>query len=128
MINTLLALVRPPLTVLALVCGLAVLAGSPALAQTQAQPNLPSIEAQASRAYERHQVEMARFALDYTRTIVIGMLSGGVIMSVLVGGSGPTLVGAVAGAVTGGGWHFYSLAQQYVEGHPNEQTGRTLGR
>ncbi|CAK0763509.1 exported hypothetical protein [uncultured Gammaproteobacteria bacterium] len=113
---------------LALTFSLFVSTGS-ALAQTQQpQPNLPSLEAQASRAYERHQVELARFALDYTRSIVIGMVSGGMIMSFLVGGSGPTLVGAVAGAVTGGGWHFYSLAQQYVEGRQNEQTGKPLGR
>jgi hypothetical protein len=104
-----------PVALLGLALALLFPESRPALAQ--APPSLPSIESQASQEAERHQVELVRFAVDYTKSIVTGMLIGGMTMSVMVGGGGPTLVGAVIGSLAGGWWHFHVLARSRPAGH-----------
>lgn len=58
--------------------------------------------------------DIAAFATEYTRTVMLGVVGGGVLMNVLVGGGGATLAGALAGSSLAS-WLFVSLqARHYV--------------
>ena len=58
--------------------------------------------------------DMARFTSEYTETMLLGVIGGGVLMNSLIGGGGPTLAGALAGS-TLASWLFVALqARHYV--------------
>ncbi len=71
-------------------------------AQTPATPPLPD------------QNGIIHFATEYTQTVMLGVIGGGILMNVLVGGGGATLAGALAGSSLAS-WLFVSLhARNYV--------------
>ena len=71
--------------------------------------------------------DMVRFAVDYTQTVAVGIVGGGVLLHLLVGGSAATLVGALAGS-TLASWVFINHeARHYVverAGLGQRRTGR----
>ena len=90
---------RFPILALALLLALAPLT---AQAQTGAAPPPPG------------QSDIVHFATEYTQTVMLGVIGGGVLMNVLIGGSGATLAGALAGSSVAS-WLFVSLhARHYV--------------
>lgn len=53
-------------------------------------------------------------AVEYTRTVVIGVVAGGALLNIAVGGSWATLAGAVAGSTVAGFAFFEYQAQHYM--------------
>ena len=73
-----------------------------AQAQTRAEAALPD-----------HN-DIGHFVVEYTETVMLGVVGGGVLMNALIGGSGATLVGALAGSSLAS-WLFVTLqARHYV--------------
>jgi len=69
--------------------------------------------------------DMVRFAVDYTQTVAVGIVGGGVLLHLLVGGSAATLVGALAGS-TLASWVFINHeARHYVVERAGLGQGRT---
>ena len=58
--------------------------------------------------------DITQVAVDYTKTVMVGIVGGGVVLHMLVGGSAATLVGALAGS-TLASWVFINHeARHYV--------------
>ncbi len=88
---------------------LAVMLAVPALSESKAQtPTSPSTGTQNEIIY---------FVGEYTKSVVYGVIIGGILMNITVGGSGSTLAGAVAGSTLGGLLFLQGEAHNYVIHH-----------
>ena len=54
----------------------------------------PAARAQTPAAAPAERNDIDRFAAEYTRTVILGVVAGGVLMNTLVGGGRATLAGA----------------------------------
>ena len=78
------------------------LLGTPLATQAQTQPD------------SSNQNDAGHFITEYTETVMLGVIGGGLLMNILVGGRGASLVGALIGSSLGG-WLFVHLqAGHYV--------------
>ncbi|MEI7609767.1 MAG: hypothetical protein WCJ64_20490 [Rhodospirillaceae bacterium] len=74
----------------------------------------PAVRAQTPAAAPAERNDIDRFAAEYTRTVILGVVAGGVLMNTLIGGGRATLAGALAGSSLAS-WLFVSLqARHYV--------------
>jgi len=58
--------------------------------------------------------DVTSFAIEYTRTVTIGIVGGGVLLNLLVGGPAATLVGALAGSSLASWLFINQEARHYV--------------
>ena len=80
------------------------LAAAPLAAQAQTHTVAPAPE----------QNDIDHFVTEYTETVALGVVVGGLLMNVLVGGSNATLLGALAGSSLASWLFVNSQASHYV--------------
>jgi hypothetical protein len=84
------------------------------LALTVLLATLPALAGAGPPSPAPGQEEMVDFATEYTKTVMVGIVAGGLLANLVVGGGAATLAGAVAGS-TLASWLFISReAQNYV--------------
>ena len=86
-----------------------------ALTLTLILADLPAVsQAQAAPQPVFSQEDAFTFAMEYTRTVILGTMGGGLLLNVLVGGGWTTLAGAVAGSTLASWWFISQEAHNYI--------------
>jgi len=75
---------------------------------------VPPRPAQAQAEAVPAQVDMVTFATEYTGTVMVGIVGGGVLMNVLIGGGPATLAGALLGSTVASWLFIERQARHYV--------------
>jgi hypothetical protein len=80
---------------------------------------------------ERRDLMVLHFTAQYTNTVLIGLVTGGVVGNLAFGGLPATAIGAILGASAGSLWFFHRFAAEYQairkgENRPLEFPGSPL--
>ncbi|CAK0775684.1 membrane hypothetical protein [Azospirillaceae bacterium] len=122
----------------ALLCGVATINANTAFAQAQqaepaptiAKKNSPSDVEQVTRApafvaspeiddlrRARNELALYHYASRYTFNVVVGIITGGLVMNLAYGGLASTIMGSVGGSLVGIWWFFDQYAAHFLERH-----------